>query len=199
MSLLPPIILIVASGNTEYEALPLLLRDVLNDVGRHVDIRFPPNHRNLDATMAARLIKSGYWSVFPRPQAAIVLVDCDARPRLEVVNEVTTALMPLIADLETRGLEVLVATAKWHLEAWFFGDPSGLREVLDRDLGDVVLANPDSIENPKRHLINLLRTIDRLYTARVAGDIARSLNPTIILAASRSFSEFDAAVRRGAR
>jgi len=59
MGLLPPVILIIASGNTEYETLPLLLRDVLNDIGRHVDVRFPPTHRNLDATMAARLIKSG--------------------------------------------------------------------------------------------------------------------------------------------
>ncbi len=199
MGLLPPVILIIASGNTEYETLPLLLRDVLNDIGRHVDVRFPPNHRNLDATMAARLIKSGYWSIFPRPQTAIVLVDCDARARLEVAHEMTMALMPLIADLATNGLEVLVATAKWHLEAWFFGDPPGLREVLGRDLGNVVLTNPDSIENPKRHLINLLRTVDRLYTARVAGEIARSLSPAIILAASRSFSEFDAAVRIGAR
>lgn len=147
--------------------------------------------------MAARLIKSGYWSVFPRPQTAIVLVDCDARARLEVANEMTMALMPLIADLAARGLEVLVATAKWHLEAWFFGDPPGLRDVLGRDLGDVILADPDSIENPKRHLINLLQTVDRLYTARVARDIARSLSPTIILQASRSFSEFDAAVRIG--
>ena len=197
MSFLPSVVLIIGSGNTEYEALPLLLRDCLNDIGRQIDIRFPPNRRTLDATMAARLIKAGYWSLYPRPEKAVVLIDCDARARGEVAAQVTKALTPLIEDLATRGLQVLVATAKWHLEAWFFGDPARLGGVLHRDLGDVILDDPDAIDNPKRHLINLLRTVDRIYTARVAAEIARALEPADVLAASPSFLAFNAAVRNG--
>ena len=193
-----PVVLIVASGNTEFEALPPLLRDSLNDIGRRVDVRFPPNHRRLDAPMAARLVKAGYWSLYPRPPKAVVLVDCDSVAPLEVAAQMRERVAPLLTDLTTRGLQVLVAVAKWHLEAWFFGDPDRLRATLGRDLGQIVLADPDSIDNPKQHLINLLGTTDRIYSARVAADIARSVEPSVVAVASSSFAEFEMAVRNGA-
>ena len=199
MNLPPPLVLIIASGITEYEALPLLLRESLRGIGRGVDISYPPGHRKLNAAMASKLIRAGYWSLYPRPQKAVVLVDCDARECNEVIEGVRTALTPLVGDLAAMGLQVFVVAAKWHLEAWFFGDPTGLRGVLGRDLGDVAIGNPDAIDNPKRRLINLLRSVDRIYTAQVAAEIARAVSPAAVLAASPSFSEFDAAIRNGAR
>ncbi|MBI1894524.1 MAG: hypothetical protein HYS14_10455 [Candidatus Rokubacteria bacterium] len=65
--------------------------------------------------MAARLVKAGYWSLYPRPQKAVVVVDCDAAAPLEVAARMTEGVRPLLADLTNRGLRVLVAAAKWHL------------------------------------------------------------------------------------
>jgi uncharacterized protein DUF4276 len=198
MDIPPAPVLVIASGSTEFEALPVLLRESLSEIGRQVEVRFPPKHQKLDARMAAQLIKAGYWSLYPRPQKAVVLVDCDARARNEVIDQIRTTLTPLVQDLMAGGLQLFVAAAKWHLEAWFFADPERLQQILGRDLGGVTPGNPDEISNPKQHLINLLRYGDRIYTARVAAEIARTLRPAIILAASPSFSAFDSEIRDGA-
>lgn len=191
-------VLVVASGLTEQEAVPLLLRNsAVLAVEHELDVRIPPNHQALSPPMAARLIKAGYWSANPRPEKVVVLVDCDGSPRAETLKDMERLLRPLIVDLIDRGLSLLIAGSRWHLESWFFADPQRLREALGRDLGNVDLSDPDAIPNPKQCLVNLLGSTDRLYTARVAGDLARTVNPDTVKSRSQSFAAFQAGAENG--
>lgn len=187
-------IVIVASGLAELEALPHLLRSSIARTGRRVAIVYPARNAYLSHQVAANLIKANYWGLYPRPQKIVILVDADSSAPSEAETQMRLRLQPLVADVMDQGLDVLVTAAKWHLEAWFFGDPAGLREFLHRDLGNVDLSNPDAIPTPKHHLRNLL---PRLYTAKVAGDIARALDPGAVRQNSRSFAGFEAAVENG--
>ena len=85
--------------------------------------------------------------------------------------------------------------AKWHLEAWFWADPHGLRSYVGRNLGKVDSTDPDAIPSPKQCLKDLL---DVLYTARVANEIAQKISALEVRKRSRSFSLFEQAVRNGA-
>ena len=87
------------------------------------------------------------------------------------------------------------AYAQWHLEAWYFADIAALRQYLGRAPGDIDPSNPDEIQNPKHHLRNLLG--DRIYTAVVSEEIARTLHPQVIAQRSPSFDGFLDAVRNG--
>lgn len=91
---------------------------------------------------------------------------------------------------------VRYAYAQWHLEAWYFADPTSLQDYLDRDLGKINASKPDEIENPKLHLKHLLRP--RVYTATVSENIAKELTPQTIEGCSPSFKGFVEAVRNGA-
>jgi hypothetical protein len=163
-------------------------------MGRRIAVVFPPNNQHLSPRLAAQLIKAQYWGLYPRPEKIVVLVDADSSDPREIENQMRGTLQPLVADLETRGLSILVAAAKWQLEAWFFADPTHLREFLGRDLGSVDLSDPDAIPSPKQRLRDLLR---RLYTAKVSGDIARVLSPQAIRLASKTFASFEAAIENG--
>ncbi|MGC8641666.1 MAG: hypothetical protein ACP5XB_17505, partial [Isosphaeraceae bacterium] len=81
------------------------------------------------------------------------------------------------------------------LEAWYFADVQAMREYLDRDEGSVDASQPDAIQNPKLHLKHLLG--ERVYTAVISEEIARSVNPEIIDQRSPSFHGFVEAVRNG--
>ena len=70
-----------------------------------------------------------------------------------------------------------------------------MRKYLGSALGRIDTSIPDQIQNPKLHLTHLLK--DRLYTARVSEDIARTLDAQIIGKRSPSFRVFLDAVTNG--
>ena len=185
-------VLVIASGSTEQRALPRLTARLRAD-GFYVEVRFPPNHRDLTAQEAYKIIQSVRYDS-PAPHKYVVLKDVDGKQPEEV-------LQPIRSDLSYRLGEHFEATilyvyAQWHLEAWFFADAIGLRNYFGgRALGSVDTSDPDQIPNPKEHLKNLLP--GRIYTAETSEAIAEMLNPDTIAQRSLSFAGFLTAVRNG--
>ncbi|HSN99871.1 MAG TPA: DUF4276 family protein [Candidatus Nanopelagicales bacterium] len=190
-------VIVIASGETERKALPHLLAH-LREEGIQVtadDIRTPPRSGLITGEMACKLILSAWnetrWS--DPPSKFVVLQDADARDPRAIVEQLTQDLG------RTRAQEVpvpiLIAAAKWHLEAWFFADAAGLRAHLGRDLGSIDPSRPDEIINPKLHLKQILA--GTTYTARVAEEIARKLSPERARSRSPSFAHFEQCVRNG--
>ncbi len=185
-------VVVIASGSTEQRALPHLTAQ-LRDDGIHVDVRFPPKHRDITAQEAYKIIQSVRYDT-PAPDKYIVLKDTDNKQPEEVLQPIRSVLSRLLGEQFEPG--VLCAFAQWHLEAWFFADAVGLRKYLDgHALGSVDTSQPDHIENPKEHLKNLLP--GRIYTALTSEAIAKNLNAHNIAQRSPSFANFLAAVRNG--
>ena len=128
------------------------------------------------------------------PDKFVILVDVDGKRPDEVVR-------PLLEEVPRRlqshiSVPVLFAFAQQHLEAWFFADSRNLREYLSgRNLGSIDTSRPDEIDDPKRHLQNLLG--DVIYTSQISGQIARSLHAPTVAGRSRSFDNFLSTVRNG--
>lgn len=187
-------VVVIASGETERQALPLLLRSVADDLD-DLEVRIPPNHRPIDVTMAEKLIRSVWFEreEQQRPEKFVVLLDTDA-------SEPEDALAAIRGNLPGRIPEIAAsiqfAYAQRHLEAWYFGDDRGLQRYLGRTLGRIDPSRSDELLNPKLHLKNLLT---QLYTSRVAGEIAKALDARAIAQRSASFAGFVAAVRNGGR
>ena len=185
-------VVVIASGSTEQRALPHLTAQ-LRDDGIHVDVRFPPKHRDITAQEAYKIIQSVRYDT-PAPDKYIVLKDTDNKQAEEVLQPIRSVLSRLLGEQFEPG--VLYAFAQWHLEAWFFADAVGLRNYLGgRALGSVDTSQPDRIENPKEHLKNLLP--GRIYTSEISETIAEKLNPDTIAQRSPSFANFLTAVRNG--
>jgi hypothetical protein len=187
-------VVVIASGETERKALPHLSRD-LREHGIDVsDIRSLPQlgEQGRDERLRGT-IKSAWYDLSGRgqpPNKFVVLVDADGKPPDEVVAPIRAAC----AHLRDIPVACIVTAAKWHLEAWFFGDEQGLREYLGRDLGSVDPSDPDQILDPKRHLKNLLKGT---YGRDTAEEIARRVRPSIIRTHSPSFNAFEQALRNG--
>ena len=138
-------------------------------------------------------IKSAWYDLSGRgqpPNKFVVLVDADGKPP----DDVVAPLQAVCAHIKDIPVACIVTAAKWHLEAWFFGDEQGLRDYLGRDLGNVDPTYPDQILDPKRHLKNLLKGI---YGRDTAEQIARKVRPSIIRTHSPSFNAFEEAIRNG--
>ena len=184
-------VLVIASGNTEQRALPHLTRH-LRDEGIHVDVRFPPKHRDVTEQETYNIIQSVRYDS-PAPYKYVVLKDADGKEPEEVLQPIRSGLLQRLGEhFETT---ILYAYAQWHLEAWFFADETGLRNYLGRNLGRIDTSQPDHIENPKQHLRNLIP--GRSYTSAMSETIAETLNPDTISQRSPSFAGFLAAVRNG--
>lgn len=174
------------------------MRTIRLETGKAFAVVTPPFHSQLTAEMVARILKAQYWQRWPRPSKAVVLLDADSSAPIVTADEFRADLLPGLQGLVDLGLSILVTCAKWHLEAWFFAHGEALRQYLGRDLGAVQWTLPDDIVNPKLHLKHLLASIDgRVYTSQVAGEIARSLDPSVVLDRSPSFRRFDGASRNG--
>ena len=186
-------VVVIASGATERAALPFLV-EYLQGENIAVDVHIPSKNGALTVDVVERLLKAAWYSPPDNQQIDkfVVLVDVDGKQPDAVVDPLRQSLISRLDSQITAS--VLFAYAQWHLEAWFFGDAQGLRDYLGRDLGSVDTSNPDAIENPKRHLINLLQGN---YTRLTSENIARGLNPQIITGRSRSFQGFIEAVRNG--
>lgn len=184
----------MTSGDTEREALPHLLGHL--DLATPLSIYTAP-HGKLTTAVAERLARAAYWEAHARgssPDKIVVLTDADGRGR-EVVEHELEYLSSRLANL---GVPVLIRSAEWHLEAWFFADPRGLRAYLSGRSPGLIGQSPDEIVRPKLRLENLLRNQLALpYTARISGAIASCLDPERIRDASPSFRRFEDAVRNG--
>lgn len=187
-------VVVLASGETERRALPHLVSH-LREAGITLEVRIPPRHRALRVDVVEKIIKAAWFaSIHDPPAKFVVLVDVDqAATSDEVVSPLQEKLSQRVSNLEAT---LLFAYAQQHLEAWHFADAENLRQWLDRrSLGSVDTSSPDAIQDPKRHLSNLLG--DRVYTARTSEDIARTLDPRVIEQRSPSFRGLVEAVRNG--
>lgn len=186
-------VVIVASGETERRALPHLVRHLEHHSVAVDEVRIPPRNKALTAQMAEKLIKAAWYENLSKPpDKFVVLMDVDQSHPDEVLTTIRSQLPKRVMKIEA---DVLYAYAQEHLEAWYFADAANLSNYLDRDPGRVDTSRPDEIENPKLHLRHLLG--DRVYTARVSAEIARTLNPGMIAGRSPSFRKFVAAVMNG--
>lgn len=183
-------VVVLASGDTERRSLRHLVSHLQ---GTTVEVRIPPNNRDL-ISYAERLINAVWYDdIDHRPDKIVVLIDVDGKHPSDVVEPLKDGLSKrLRREINTK---VLYAYAQWHLEAWYFADAANLREYLHRDLGSVDASRPDEIENPKRHLMNLL---PEFYTSRISEEIAGTLKPQTIEGRSPSFKGFVEAVKNGA-
>lgn len=194
-------VLVVASGSTERAALPHLLREVESGTNhRLVEVVIPPGHRALNGKIVSQLATAGYWKHHAGGSEVgkiVVLHDADRRDPGAVREELESELESLLTKLTNRGVHVLVAVAKPHIEGWFYADGESLRDFLGRDLGAAGGCAPDDMENPKLHLTHLLKQRGRHYTARTAGEIASRTDPGRCRTRSPSFAAFELAVRNG--
>ncbi len=187
-------VLVIASGRTEQLALPHLLAH-LRAEGITVEVRTPDRNRKLlPSTVAPIIYGSLYDFTENAPDKYVVLIDTDGKTSEDVLRPLQEGLQR--ANVEQRVPSLLYAYAQWHLEAWYFADAGNLRGYLGRDVGNVDPNQPDRIENPKHHLLQLLGA--KAYTATVSEEIAKSLNAQTIAQRSPSFAGFLAAVRNGA-
>ena len=191
---MPKRVTIIASGETERRSLPHLLF-YLRDDGIILDeIRIPPGHGKLNVSAVERLIKAAWYEDVEQPvDKFIVLVDTDGKTPEDALSLLTAELPGRLSDEITR--RVQYTYAQWHLESWYFADATNLRSHLGRSLGSIDTSKPDTIQNPKEHLKNLLG--GQTYTARVSEDIAKSLDARIIVQRSPSFGRFVDAVMNG--
>ena len=192
---MPKRVVVIASGETERRALPLLLEHLAGQGVAVEDIRIPPGHRAINVAVAERIIRSVWFERTPdaRPHKFVVLLDADGKQPEDVLAPVRTGLPPRLKNINA---SLQFACAQQHLEAWYFADAKGLRPHLGgRDLGSVDPSQPDAIANSKLHLKNLLGSLP--YTALVAREIAAGLDAGTIQQRSASFAGFVAAVKNG--
>jgi hypothetical protein len=187
-------VVVIASGSTEQEALPHLLRHLATeDIAVDLPVLIPPGHYDVRGKLVEKLVLSAWFGRHPRPDKFVVLKDADGKDPQEVGDQLREELArSKIADRVTA--PILVTIAKWHLEAWFFADVPGLREYLGRDIGSVDVSDPYAIVNPKHILKSLLK---EPYTAAVTREIAERLSCAELRRRSRSFRELEAALRNG--
>ena len=162
--------------------------------GITVEVRTPDRNRKLlPSTVASIIYDSLYDFTEDTPDKYVVLVDTDGKTSEDALRPLQEGLQR--ANVEQHIPSLLYAYAQWHLEAWYFADARNLRDYLGRDVGSVDPNQPDSIENPKHHLQQLLGA--RTYTSAVSAEIAQSLNARAIAQRSPSFAGFLSAVRNG--
>ena len=189
-------VIVIASGETERRALPLLVSHLRDKGISIVDVRIPPRSRPLNVRIAENLIRAAWYeNLDALPGKFVILVDIDGKAPDDVLAPFREGLPERLGD--DIGAKVLYAYARWHLEAWYFADAQNLRGYLGGATGGVDTSKPDEIQNPKLHLKNMLGKLR--YTARVSEEIARKLEPLTIAQRSPSFKGFLEAVTNGSK
>ncbi|MEX2142355.1 MAG: DUF4276 family protein [Pirellulales bacterium] len=189
-------VIVIASGETERRSLPHLVAHLRAEDIYVVEVRRPDGNKALNVEMAEKLVKAAWYAPTDSltPDKFVILVDTDAKDPDQVLRPFREQLPGRLgARIKAT---VQFAYAQRHLEAWYFADFDNLRKCLGgRDLGSVDASQPDKIQDPKRHLKNLLE--DRAYTAVVSEQIASKLKAEAIADRSASFRRFLEAVRNG--
>ena len=186
-------VLVIASGRTEQLALPHLLAH-LEEERIAVEVRIPDRGRQLRSNVVGPIILAAQYDFQNGPpDKYVVLVDTDGKTAEDALRPLQEGLQR--ANVGRHVPSLLYAYAQWHLEAWYFADDRNLRDYLGRGIGSVDPNQPDLIENPKHHLMQLLGT--KTYTSTVSEEIAKNLDADTIAQRSPSFAGFLAAVRNG--
>ena len=186
-------VVVIASGETERKAIPILTLHLRNQNINIDNVHIPPRNRVLNVDMAERLIKASWHSNQEPTDKFVILIDIDgSSPDIKLAPFEHTLAKRLGNEVRA---SIILAHAQWHLEAWYFADATNLRNYLGKALGNVDSSKPDEIQNPKLHLKNLLG--DRVYTSGVSQEIAGNLDPRIIAQRSPSFRGFLDAVMNG--
>lgn len=142
-------VVVIASGNTERQAIPHLVAHLRNESIFVHEVRIPPRNGRLDIRTAEKLIKGAWYENFDLPIGKfVILLDVDGKSPDEVLAPFERQLPDRLRDIPA---PVVYAFAQWHLEAWYFADSQNLRNHLGRDLGKIDTSKPDDIQNPKRH------------------------------------------------
>lgn len=187
-------VVVIASGETERNALPHLLAHLTEEGIVVVDVLIPDRNQQLHPRVVRPLIYSALYGYEDGPpDKIVVLVDTDGKSADDALRPISQNLQSVATAQAPLGIHY--AYAQWHLEAWYFADARNLRDYLGRDVGNVDPNQPDRIENPKHHLMQLLG--EKTYTAAVSEEIAETLNVDTIAQRSPSFAGFLAAVRNG--
>ena len=188
-------VVIIASGETERRSLPHLVAHLKSEDILVVEVRRPDGNKNLNVDMAERLVKAAWYAPRDnvRPDKFVILVDTDDKDAEDVLLPFRKELRERLGQKITASLQF--AYAQWHLEAWYFADVTNLRKYLGRDPGHVDPSQPDNIENPKLQLKHLLG--NRVYTAVVSEEIAKTMDAQTIAQRSPSFRSCLDAVRNG--
>jgi hypothetical protein len=192
-------VVVIVSGEKDRVSIPHLCREIKAQAATF-EVRKPPGNTTLTPDQAVKLVKASWYEMSGRgapPDKFVVLVDADAHAQApQVAAQPFEEALSRLADIPSPRL---VAVAVRHLESWFFADSESLREYLGRDLGHVDPSRPDAMANPKLHLMNLLESPQqpRVYTARLAEEIARHLDQGIIESRSPSFADFAVKLRNG--
>ena len=186
-------VVVIVSGETDRRSVPHLCRTFRETA--EIEVRKPPGNASLTPEQAKNLIKAAWYEMSNRgtaPDKFVVLVDADAHDAAEAA----APFEEMASHLKDVAVPKLVAVAVRHLEAWFFAHSEKLREFLKgRSLGKVDVSQPDGITNPKLHLMNLLEP--RVYTSRVAEEIAASVDQQVMEGRSPSFAVFLDKLRNG--
>ena len=109
-------VIILASGETERQALPFLLSHLQSRGVSVEDVRIPPRNKALNVTMAEKLIKAAWYypdSGVP-PDKFVVLLDVDGKRPDEVLNPFNE--LPDLLSSKIRAT-IRCAYAQRHLEA----------------------------------------------------------------------------------
>lgn len=186
-------VIIITSGETERRAIPHLLAHLKGEGIAVDEVRYPSGNKSLSVDSAEKLVKAAWYASQNKPDKFVILVDLDGKVPDEVLRPYRDNLPARFGGKIEAAFQF--AFAQWHLEAWFFADVTNLRQYIGRELGSVDPSTPDKIQNPKHHLKQLLG--DRMYTAVVSEEIARTLNASVIAARSPSFQGLLDAVRNG--
>ena len=186
-------VVVIASGETERRAIPILVGHLRGRGVAVEDVRVPPSNRPLTVEVAEKIIKSvWYENIDAPPDKFVLLFDLDGGVPDEVLGPIKRELAGRLGVGITTKLQY--AYAQRHLEAWYFADVANLRNYLGRSPGSVDTSQPDEIDNPKRRLKEL---VNQLYTARISEEIARELDAGTIEMRSPSFRGFLEAVMNG--
>lgn len=76
-------VIVLASGETERQALPYLLDHLQNRGVSVEEVRIPPRNRALSVAMAEKLIKAAWYELLGGhnpPDKFVVLLDVDGKP-----------------------------------------------------------------------------------------------------------------------
>ncbi len=106
-------VLVIASGQTELNALPRLLAH-LSEEGITIDVRIPDRHRKIAPNVVAPIIYSAlHDSENGPPDKYVVLVDTDGRTAAETLRPVQEGLQRTSVSRYVENLQY--AYAQWHL------------------------------------------------------------------------------------
>ena len=111
-------VVIIASGQTEQRALPVLVAHLREHGIGAEDVRIPPRNQDITAPVAEKIIKAAWFDRGSPPDKIVLLVDTDQGAPGAKMTTLRSSLSPRLTPEMRRAIQY--AYAQQHLEAWFF-------------------------------------------------------------------------------